>query len=842
MTGSDLLGDGVRMLLGSATQVLPALGLGVVRTDGPEHLEVVYVDALGATAYRARTDHVPAAFRPQPADLRRIAASELQANPAGLVESRVLQAGLAGDVAARRSAVQQVITLPAPRVDDAAILVIALGEADAPTSVQAAALESLAARVVDFFQPLSTRYDEGALVRRLEAVGQLLPVLFRVRDVRGICDRLSAITSDVLRSDFATLGILTDDLAQVEVYAPTAPGALLPQSGPAPFPRAQTAAWLYRIVDDLTENTLDCDRPDVKAGGRSSIAVAVRLDEKILGALNFTSRDPAPYTAADLALARRIADHVALALSHQRLGERARQTTVLRARAEKSDLIEEALASLVDASDVQAAFDCVSNLAQRVLPHDALLLAVRQPDGRRAKIVAGRSPSGRPFPTTLDVPPRLAGDPNWDFDLVADLQAAADQQHLWTTQNGYRGTLRLPIRLDDEFVGWLSFLSFTPAQYGAADVSLGKRVADRVALTLARERGALLLKRGDDAIERVSALEARVKALVDELDSRTGARTVVGDSRGWRQVLTQATQIAGSDTMVLLLGESGTGKEVVARFLHRASERSNGPFVTVNCAALPEQLLEAELFGCERGAYTGATQSKPGQLERAAGGTLFIDEVGEMSPSLQARLARVLHDREFQRLGGTCVLRADARIVAATHHDLQQAIAQGKFREDLHNGLDVSAIHLPSLRDRSDDILPLSEALLAEIGRGMGRPPSGISRDARNLLTDYRWPGNVRELRNILERAAILCQGGLITAEHLALNVATRLAPSFVVDVAAAGAGLSSSPAGGGLQPMERVLIEQALQSARFNKSKAAKVLGLTRQQLYVRLRKYGLD
>jgi two-component system response regulator AtoC len=154
----------------------------------------------------------------------------------------------------------------------------------------------------------------------------------------------------------------------------------------------------------------------------------------------------------------------------------------------------------------------------------------------------------------------------------------------------------------------------------------------------------------------------------------------------------------------------------------------------------------------------------------------------------------------------------------------------------------VSAIHLPSLRDRSDDILPLSEALLVEIGKGMGRPPSGISRDARNLLTDYRWPGNVRELRNVLERAAILCQGGLITAEHLTLNVATRLAPSFVVDVAAAGAGLSSSSAGGGLQPMERVMIEQALQSARFNKSKAAKVLGLTRQQLYVRLRKYGLD
>ena len=179
---------------------------------------------------------------------------------------------------------------------------------------------------------------------------------------------------------------------------------------------------------------------------------------------------------------------------------------------------------------------------------------------------------------------------------------------------------------------------------------------------------------------------------------------MVGESAAWREVLTQAMQVAATDTTVLLLGESGTGKEVVARFLHRASPRANGPFVALNCAALPEQLLEAELFGYERGAFTGATQSKPGQLEQAGGGTLFLDEVGEMAPAAQAKFLRVLQEREFQRLGGTRVLRTDARVVAATNRDLQQAMQQGQFREDLYYRLNVFAIRLPPLRDRRDDV------------------------------------------------------------------------------------------------------------------------------------------
>src|SRR6185503_10378507 len=248
-----------------------------------------------------------------------------------------------------------------------------------------------------------------------------------------------------------------------------------------------------------------------------------------------------------------------------------------------------------------------------------------------------------------------------------------------------------------------------------------------------------------------------------------GYGRVVGESPAWKQVLKLATQVAGTETTVLLLGESGTGKEVVARYVHRASPRASGPFVALNCAALPEHLLESELFGYERGAFTGAAQAKPGQIERAAGGVLFLDEVAEMSLSAQAKFLRVLQEREFQRLGGTRGLTADVRVIAATNRELRTAIERGTFREDLYYRLQVFEIRLPPLRERPEDILPLSEAFLADLSRGFARPPAGVSREAHERLLQHAWPGNVRELRNILERAAILCEGGLITAEHVTL-------------------------------------------------------------------------
>ena len=514
----------------------------------------------------------------------------------------------------------------------------------------------------------------------------------------------------------------------------------------------------------------------------------------------------------------------------------------LRARTTNLELLDELLTTVIDSGDLPDLFDRISAIARKVLPHDALGLPVLI-EGNKARRYASVGLESPLAPEIIEIPEPFI-QPGWEYDLVDDVAAHPAPHNKLAASMGFRAALRVPIRLEGKVAALLAFLSKEPAVFRQADILVARRIADRIALTLARDRELAASRRADEATERAAQLESRVRALTEELDSRTGYRRVIGESKSWRQVLTQATQVAATETTVLLLGESGTGKEVVARFLHRGSMRKNAPFIALNCAALPEQLLEAELFGYERGAYTGATQSKPGQLEQAAGGTLFLDEVAEMSPSAQAKFLRVLQEREFQRLGGTRVLRTDARVVAATNRDLQRAIATGQFREDLYYRLNVFAIRLPPLRDRREDILPLSDAFLLEIGRGLGRPPAGISRDARQRLVEYHWPGNVRELRNILERAAILCDGGLITGDHLALSgpVVAHTAVETTIDATSARAPAPAIPTSGGLQSMEKAMIEQALQNARFNKSKAAKALGLTRHQLYIRMRKYGLE
>ncbi|HEX5215112.1 MAG TPA: sigma 54-interacting transcriptional regulator [Vicinamibacterales bacterium] len=314
--------------------------------------------------------------------------------------------------------------------------------------------------------------------------------------------------------------------------------------------------------------------------------------------------------------------------------------------------------------------------------------------------------------------------------------------------------------------------------------------------------------------------------------TQTGTQDVVAESAASREVLRQAGLVAPTKATVLLLGESGTGKEVLARHIHRVSARHRAPFVAINCAALPEQLLEAELFGYERGAFTGAVQGKPGQLELASGGTLFLDEIGEMPPAAQAKLLRVLQEREYRRLGGTRTLRTDVRVIAATNRNLEQSIAAGQFREDLFYRLNVFPIRLSPLRDRREDILPLARNFVALICHDLDRPSQPISTDAEARLLAHAWPGNARELRNTLERAVIVSGGGAIAAAHLGLVPASTATAAPVTAVA---------PASSDLRALERAVIERALEAAKFNKSKAARAVGLSRRQLYVRLRRHGL-
>jgi two-component system response regulator FlrC len=294
-------------------------------------------------------------------------------------------------------------------------------------------------------------------------------------------------------------------------------------------------------------------------------------------------------------------------------------------------------------------------------------------------------------------------------------------------------------------------------------------------------------------------------------------------------------KVAPTQATVLLVGESGTGKEVAARALHQWSERSEGPFIAVNCAALTETLLESELFGHEKGAFTGAVAQRRGRIELAQGGTFFLDEVGELKAELQAKLLRVLQERRFERVGGTRTLEADVRWVAATNRDLKTMMAHGEFREDLYHRLAVFPIRLPSLRERREDLRPLAELLLRRIGEELGRPGLKLSPEASERLESFAWPGNVRELRNALERAAILADGAVVESRHLWLDPTS--APTST-PTPAVGARLPDKT----LEELERMAIEQAIADEGGNRKRAAQRLGIGLRTLYDKLRRYGMQ
>jgi transcriptional regulator with PAS, ATPase and Fis domain len=486
----------------------------------------------------------------------------------------------------------------------------------------------------------------------------------------------------------------------------------------------------------------------------------------------------------------------------------------------------ELLRTIAAVLDIRAVFPQVSEIANKVLAHDLLTMMFHDRGGH----ILVEAASTDEFRGLTRFTKADDSKPDEGYVIIDDFTTATlpivDPVDLREriVAAGFRSLLVVLTRARHQDMG-LGFWSKHPHAFSRDDVSVARRIADHVALAVSHEQLAEAARQVAEARGRAERLEARVQSLAEELHSKTDHARVVGRSGPWMDVLKRAAQVAETETTVLLSGESGTGKEVVARFIHRASPRKGGPFVALNCAALPEQLLESELFGYERGAFTGAQQSKPGQIELANAGVLFLDEVSEMSPSAQAKFLRVLQEREFQRLGGIRLQKANVRVIAATNRDLKKAVERGDFREDLYYRLQVFDIRIAPLRERPTDILDLSEAFLVEIGRSFGRPPAGLTRDAREALLQHDWPGNVRELRNALERAAILCEGGLIGAQHLSLQPRVRPMSTETTD----------------LNLVERQTIEQVMRDSAWNKSQAAKRLGLSRTQLYGRLRKYDL-
>jgi transcriptional regulator with GAF, ATPase, and Fis domain len=422
-------------------------------------------------------------------------------------------------------------------------------------------------------------------------------------------------------------------------------------------------------------------------------------------------------------------------------------------------------------------------------------------------------------------------EPVWTNDVLADERIAERE---WAQAHGLRSFAGLPLRFRGRLLGVLATFAKRPLADG-----------ERVRLALFANQAAIAIQNAHLFAE-VRALEERLKAenayLRREISGEEEAWAVLARSAGLAGVLAQLDQVARTSTTVLFLGETGTGKELLSRAVHERSDRPAGPLVRVNCAALSPALIESELFGHERGAFTGALQRRVGRFELADGGTLVLDEVGEVPLEAQPKLLRVLQEREVERVGGSQAMRVDVRIVAATNRDLAKAVAEGHFRADLFYRLAVFPIEVPPLRARRGDIVPLAEEFVRAQARRLGKALAGLDDEARERLLGYDWPGNVRELANVIERAAIVARAPKITARELFATsaVASRSEPARQ-EAPASPAPLAEDER---LTAVERAHVLRVLERAGWaieGKGGAASVLGLAPSTLRSRMAQLGI-
>ncbi len=385
------------------------------------------------------------------------------------------------------------------------------------------------------------------------------------------------------------------------------------------------------------------------------------------------------------------------------------------------------------------------------------------------------------------------------------------------------GMVSVPLKFEDEAIGTLSIERMNTAFGWESDLRILGMIASIIAQAARVRR---------DAAEQIQSLRAENERLQEEIAHGFRPANIIGSSSIMKTVYYHIEQVADSVTTVLIRGESGTGKELVAKALHEKSSRKNKPFVKFNCAALPDSIIESELFGHEKGAFTGALAMRKGRFESAHGGTIFLDEIGDISPSTQVKLLRVLQEREFERVGSQETRRADVRVIAATSRNLEQMMEDGSFREDLYYRLNVFPIYMPPLRERKCDILMLADHFIEKFAKRLGRKPTRISSAAIDMLVSYHWAGNVRELENCIERAVLLAKGQSIKAHHLppTLQKKSRAESSEVATLEDA------------VQALEREMIVDALKETGSNLAEAARRLGLTERKAGLRVKKYGID
>lgn len=406
------------------------------------------------------------------------------------------------------------------------------------------------------------------------------------------------------------------------------------------------------------------------------------------------------------------------------------------------------------------------------------------------------------------------------------------EEPLFLDKTGARSKMRkdeiafvcVPIKIENEVVGALSADRLYHESVSLdEDLHLLSIIARMIAQAVQLRRMAL---------EEQQRLIDQNKRLQQELEERYHPANIVGNSGVMQQVYDLIAQVAKSDTTVLIRGESGVGKELVAQAIHYNSYRASMPFIKVNCAALPESVIESELFGHEKGAFTGAIRERKGRFELADSGSIFLDEIGDLTPAMQIRLLRVLQEREFERVGSTDTIKVNVRVIAATNRELEMLMEQGTFRQDLYYRLNVFPIHLPPLRERKSDILDLANFFIEKYSKANGKNVRRISTPAIDMLMSYHWPGNVRELENCIERAVLLSNDDVVHGHHLPPTLQTAEASNTVMS------GTLETT----LDAVEREMIVEALKNARGNNAKAARALGISERIMGLRVRKHGLS
>jgi len=382
----------------------------------------------------------------------------------------------------------------------------------------------------------------------------------------------------------------------------------------------------------------------------------------------------------------------------------------------------------------------------------------------------------------------------------------------------------VPVKLGTEVIGALS------ADHPLAEAEELDELV-RV-FTVVAHMVAQAVRLRQQALEEQQRLRAENLRLQDKLRDKFHPSNIIGKSKAMQDVYDQIAQVSNSQTTALIRGQSGTGKELVAHAIHYNSLRANRPFIKVNCAALPETVIESELFGHEKGAFTGAVNMRKGRFELADGGTIFLDEIGDLSPATQVKLLRVLQEKEFERVGGTATIKSDVRVIAATNRNLEELIEAGRFRQDLYYRLNVFPIHVPALRERGTDILLLANYFAEKFSGANHKDIKRISTPAIDMLMSYHWPGNVRELENCIERAVLLSNDEVIHGHHLPPTLQT----------AEASGTMHRGTLESTMDAVERELIVEALKNSRGNKAKAARELGVTERLMGLRVKKHGID